>query len=299
MATVLVIGSSNTDMVVKTSRFPEPGETILGGDFFMFHGGKGANQAVAAARLGAEVAFICSVGDDLFGRNALSHYQNEGIATQGIQQLKGQASGVALITVNAEGENVIVVAPGANHLLTAEHLLQCKPLLQRASIFLTQLETPLEALAALVAECQKTGQRLILNPAPARALGSNLLDGLFALTPNQTEAALLTGIPVADAAGAEAAGRALLEMGVQNVIITMGGKGAFFMNKSEKWLSRAPVVPVKDTTAAGDVFNGALAVRLAGGDHWKEAVGFAIKAASMAVTRLGAQNSAPFLHEIS
>lgn len=298
MARVVVIGSSNTDMVIKTRRFPKPGETILGGEFFMFHGGKGANQAVAAARLGAEVVFICAVGDDLFGSNALAHYGKEGIMLQGVQKMEGQASGIALITIDESGENEIVVAPGANNLLTSVHILSQNSLLGEASILLTQLETPLEVLYGLVEHCAKSGQRLILNPAPARKLDKHHLNGLFLLTPNQTEAGLITGMEVMDEAGAEVAAKECLQLGVQNLIITMGSRGAFFMNATENFWAEAPDVKAIDTTAAGDIFNGALAVAIARNQSWKEAVQFGIKAASLSVTRMGAQNSAPFLHEI-
>lgn len=298
MSRVVVIGSSNTDMVVKTSRFPKPGETILGGDFFMFHGGKGANQAVAASRLGAKVAFICALGDDLFGANALAHYKKEGINLQGVQRLKGQASGIALITIDGEGENEIVVAPGANSQLTAGHLQEQKALLERADIFLTQLETPLEVLAGLQEHCAQSGQRLILNPAPARQLGPENLNGLFLLTPNETEVSLITGIAVTDESTARAAAKECLRKGVQNLIITMGSRGAFFMNAKESFWEKAPIVKALDTTAAGDIFNGALAVAIGAKKGWKQSVKFGIKAASHSVTRMGAQSSAPFLHEI-
>ncbi len=299
MGRIVVIGSSNTDMVVKTRRFPKPGETILGGDFFMFPGGKGANQAVAAARLGAPVTFICALGDDLFGTNAIAHYKQEGIDLQGVQKLEGQASGIALITIDEKGENEIVVAPGANNLLSPAHLQEQKPLLAEASILLTQLETPLNILTSLVAYCRESSQQLILNPAPARKLDEFHLNGLYLLTPNQTEVALITGIEVKDEASAEIAAKECLRLGVQNLIITMGSSGAFFMNDSQKFWEKAPQVKTLDTTAAGDIFNGALAVALAGKQSWKEAVRFGIKAASLSVTRMGAQSSAPFLHEIN
>ncbi len=299
MSNVVVIGSSNTDMVIKTTRFPKPGETILGGEFFMFHGGKGANQAVAAVRLGAQVAFICAVGDDLFGTNALAHYRKEGINLQGVQKMDGQASGIALITIDENGENEIVVAPGANNLLTSVHILSQNSLLGEAGILLTQLETPLEVLSGLVEHCAKSGQRLILNPAPARKLDKQHLNGLFLLTPNQTEAGLITGMEVMNEASAEAAAKECLRLGVQNLIITMGSRGALFMNATEKFWAKAPEVQAIDTTAAGDIFNGALAVAIARNQSWKEAVRFGIKAASLSVTRMGAQNSAPFLHEIN
>lgn len=265
----------------------------------MFHGGKGANQAVAAARLGARVAFICAVGGDMFGANALTHYRKEGINLQGVQKVEGEASGIALITIDEKGENEIVVAPGANIKLTSAHLRAQKTLLEEADILLTQLETPLQVLTSLVEHCAESGQRLILNPAPARKLGRHHLNGLFMFTPNQTEAGLITGIEVKDKASAEKAAEECLRLGVQNLIITMGSMGVFFMNASEKFWENAPEVKAIDTTAAGDIFNGALAVAIAGNQSWKEAVRFGIRAASLSVTRMGAQSSAPFLREIN
>ncbi|MBT8184912.1 MAG: ribokinase, partial [Eudoraea sp.] len=224
MADIVVIGSSNTDMVVKTPRFPEPGETILGGDFYMFPGGKGANQAVAAARMGGSVRFICCVGDDIFGENALDGYRKEGINIEGCIQLKGAPSGVALITVNKEGENEIVVASGANNLLSVAHISAQKAAFESAEILLTQLETPIAVVKHLAALSKKSGRRLILNPAPAQSLADEILDGLYLITPNETESKLITGVEVIFEATAEKAFGVFLVMGVQNIIITLGSR---------------------------------------------------------------------------
>ena len=194
MSRVAVIGSSNTDMVVKTSRFPGPGETVLGGEFFMFPGGKGANQAVAAARMGADVRFFCVVGDDPFGQQAVSGYAQEGIRTDAIRVETGIASGVALITVNEAGENEIVVAPGANARLTDEYLAEQATLLKSAALALAQLEIPLPAIQYLARFCRENDIPFILNPAPARDLPSDVLQGLFGITPNQTFASALSSI---------------------------------------------------------------------------------------------------------
>ncbi len=299
MSSILVIGSSNTDLVVQSGRFPKPGETLLGGDLLMFHGGKGANQAVAAARLGGTVSFICCVGDDLFGKNALAHYREEGLDLTGASVVNGRPSGVALILINDAGENEIVVAPGANHALTPGHLAGKKALLTKAGILLTQLETPIPVLMELAVHCRSTGQGLILNPAPARAISDDILSGLFLITPNQTEAEFFTGIPVTGPDSAMRAAGEFIQMGVRNVVVTMGSQGACFRNQEESFFIPAPVVEVKDTTAAGDVFNGALAVCLAEGKPWKEAVALAIRAASRSVAKMGAQSSAPYLHEIT
>jgi ribokinase len=295
---ILVIGSSNTDMVVKTDRFPGPGETVLGGTFFMFPGGKGANQAVAAARLGANVSFICAVGNDLFGVGALEHYRKEGLDLSAVYEDSETASGVALITINSEGENEIVVAPGANSTLTEVHIKNNMKLVSTAKLILTQLETPVDVVCSLSAHCRKSGQRLILNPAPAREFPNSVLEDLFLLTPNQSEAEQITSVPVTDKWSAEKACHSLLEKGVQNVIITMGNAGSFFMNAETKFMTGAPRVEVKDTTAAGDIFNGALAVAISEDKQWPEAIQFATKAAALSVSRMGAQHSAPYLNEM-
>ncbi|WP_425235581.1 ribokinase [Ulvibacterium sp.] len=299
MSKIVVVGSANTDMVVKTKRFPEPGETILGGDFYMFPGGKGANQAVAAARAGGEVTFVCCLGDDLFGQNALKGYVKEGIDVGSVKIVENEASGVALITVNGEGENEIVVASGTNALLSPEHLDTQIGAISNAQIFLTQLETPTETVAFLAAYCKANSQRLIINPAPAQALEDTILNGLFLITPNETETKILTGIEVADDASLENAGNAFLEKGVQNVVVTLGSKGSFFMNATESFIVPAPKVKAVDTTAAGDVFNGVLTVCLAQGKGWKESMAFASKAAALAVTKMGAQDTAPTIAEIN
>ena len=299
MPEIVVVGSSNTDMVVKTPRFPEPGETILGGDFFMFPGGKGANQAVAAVRLGGKINFICCVGDDIFGENALEGYKKEGINIKGALIVKGEPSGVALITVNSEGENEIVVASGANNLLTKAHLKSVSGLLKGADIILTQLETPIPIVSQLADHCREFNQKLIINPAPARNLPNDILEDLYLITPNETETRILTGIEVTDESSAIAACKAFFIKGVKNVIITMGSKGAFFMNRELHFKVKSQKVNAIDTTAAGDVFNGALAVCLSQNLSWKESIEFANKAAAISVSKMGAQTSAPFLNEIN
>ena len=299
MSKIVVVGSSNTDMVVKTQHFPEPGETVMGGNFFMFPGGKGANQAVAAARMGGDVSFICCTGDDQFGQNALEAYKKEGIDVSGSVVAPGMASGVALITVNRDGENEIVVASGANNLLSPSHIKDQANILGKAAIVLTQLETPMEVVTYLAHHCKGSGQSLIINPAPAQTLSDDILKGLFLITPNETETKILTGIEVHDENSAERACAILFQKGVQNVLITMGSRGAFFMNEKEKLMIEAPKVTAIDTTAAGDVFNGCLAVFLAQKMSWRTSIQQATKAAAISVTKMGAQTSAPFKHEMS
>ncbi len=298
MTKIVVVGSSNTDMVVKTPRFPLPGETILGGDFFMFPGGKGANQAVAASRLKGNVDFICCVGDDIFGKKALEGYQKEGLNISGAQVLKGEPSGVALITVNAQGENEIVVASGANLKLSVNYLEEQLKKSDGDAIYLTQLETPIEVVSSLVDYCRKNNQKLVINPAPAQKLSSDILRDLYLITPNETETKLLTGIEVENEESAVAACEVFFERGVQNVLITMGKKGAFFMNAKQRFLLPGERVNAVDTTAAGDVFNGALVVCLSQNKTWKESIAFANKAAALSVTKMGAQESAPFINDI-
>ena len=299
MSRIVVVGSSNTDMVVKTERFPEPGETIIGGDFFMFPGGKGANQAVAAARAGGEVTFICAVGDDVFGQNALDGYRDEGIDVTSAKVIKDAASGVALITVNAHGENEIVVASGTNAKLSQIYISEVVEKMKKDALFLTQLETPLDTTAYLARHCKLTNQQLIINPAPAQELSDEILEGLFLITPNETESKILTGIAVEDDASMREAAKALISKGVQNVIITLGSKGAFFMNAEEQFLVPSFSVKAVDTTAAGDVFNGVLTVCLSKNKNWKESITFANRAAALSVTKMGAQGSAPNIEEIN
>ncbi|MFB0944640.1 MAG: ribokinase [Spirosomataceae bacterium] len=295
---ITVIGSSNTDMVVKTERFPKPGETIIGEEFFMFPGGKGANQAVAAARLGGNVTLVAKVGNDVFGKQALEGFKTENINTKYVFTDESAASGVALITVNAEGENEIVVASGANGQLNKKDITTAKKAITEAEVIVLQLEVPIETVAYAIKQSLKANKRVILNPAPAQALADELLNGLFLLTPNETEAEILTSIEVTNVATAKLAADELLKKGVQNVIITMGSKGAFFMNETETFLMEAERVKAVDSTAAGDVFNGALAVAIAKNKPWKEAIAFANKAASISVTRMGAQASAPKSEEL-
>lgn len=297
MKRLYVVGSSNTDMVVRTDRFPVPGETIMGGDFYMFPGGKGANQAVAATRAGGNVHFICSLGDDLFGKNAINGYTKEGIDVSRVQVILGKASGVALITVINEGENEIVVAPGTNAELSGNHLENMLKEDWEDSLVLTQLETPIETLMHLSKICKEKKWPLIVNPAPAQELPKVILDGLFLITPNETEAKLLTGIAVEDESSAMVAASSLMDSGVKNVVITMGAKGAFFKNAEESFLISAQKVKAVDTTAAGDVFNGVLAVGLAEGLSWRDCIINATKAAGISVTKMGAQDSAPYKEE--
>lgn len=298
MTKIYVIGSSNTDMVVKAKSLPQPGQTVLGGEFFMNPGGKGANQAVAAARLGGAVVLVANVGNDVFGEQALQHFQEENIDCTYVTKDPKNPSGVALISVDEQAENHIVVAPGANEHLTKSHTDAVFDRIPADAIVLIQLEIPMETVAHVIAKAREKGIRAIVNPAPAASLPEASLKSLFLLTPNESEAALLTGIPVTGEQSAKEAAKKLLEMGVENVIVTMGSKGALWVdNHGANYLSVPPVKAV-DTTAAGDCFNGALAVGLARKMTIKEAADFACQAAAISVTRFGAQASMPYLREL-
>ncbi|MHA4811136.1 ribokinase [Flavitalea flava] len=295
---ILVIGSSNTDMVIKADHLPAAGETILGGVFFMNPGGKGANQAVAAARLGGRVGFIAKTGNDIFGRQSIQLFEEEGINTSYIISDPKHPSGVALITVDAKAENCIVVASGANATLNANDLQKARDYIREASIILMQLETPVEALEFVVGLMAGTQTRLVLNPAPVCPLSDALLGKISIITPNKKEAEMLTGIQITDDQSAENAARALIAKGVETVVITLGSRGALLFQGEAGRMITAPKVEAVDTTAAGDVFNGALVVALSEGKEMEDAVSFACRASAISVTRLGAQSSAPFRKEL-
>jgi len=298
MAQVIVVGSSNTDLVVKTDRFPKPGETLVGGDFFLFQGGKGANQAVTAGRMGAEVSFISRVGNDLFGRQTRESLEKEGISTRFVLEEENKSSGIALITVNGQGENTIVVAPGANASLTPATVQTCLNSIPNPRFILCQLEIPIDTISFLASYAHKEGKKLILNPAPAFELPESIYQQLFLITPNETEASLLTGMPCDSEADYPKIAQWFINKGVQQVLLTLGEKGSYFQNSTQKIRVQAQKVAAVDTTAAGDVFNGSLAVALAEGMNWEEAITLATKAASISVTRMGAQASAPFRSEL-
>jgi len=298
MSRIIVIGSSNTDMVIKSKKLPVPGETILGGTFLMNPGGKGANQAVAAARLEGNVTLVTKIGNDMFGTEALSLFEKEGIVTRHIIKDTENPSGVALITVDDSGENSIVVAPGSNSSLTANDIDSEVFKTAESDLFLMQLEIPVETVDYIAQKASDKGGRVILNPAPARQLSDDLLSCLYMITPNETEAELLTGIKVVDTITAEKAAVRLHDKGVQNVIITMGSSGAYLLSGSISRVIAVDRVKAVDTTAAGDVFNGALTVAISEGKEIEEAIVFANKAASISVTRMGAQASAPYKKEV-
>ena len=295
---IVVIGSTNTDMVIKTSHLPLPGETILGGEFLMNPGGKGANQAVATSRLGGDVAFISKTGNDIFGEQSVENLRREGVNTENIVVDPENPSGVALITVDSRAENCIVVAPGSNMTLKPDDIDKAIKQIEMADIVLLQLEIPIETVEYAAQIAFRNEKRVILNPAPAQKLSDSILKTIYILTPNETEAEILTGVKVTNTDTAKKAAQILLKKSVEIVIITMGANGAFVHTNSLSELIPAPEVKAVDTTAAGDTFNGALAVAVSEGFNIREAVQFANKAASIAVTRLGAQTSTPYRSEV-
>lgn len=297
MKSILVIGSSNTDMVLRLGELPLAGQTILGSEFQTFGGGKGANQAVAARRAGGDVCFVAAVGNDDFGRNAIASYRAEGINTDKIEMIDGTASGVALIFVSDAGENCIGVAPGANGSLTAAALHANESLFENASVVLVQLEIPMPTVTAAIELAAKHGTRCILNPAPAAPLADSAIKTLFCITPNENEAEALTGIAVVDTDSAKLAANKLLDLGVENVVITLGKNGAILCNAHACYHHPAESVDVVDTTGAGDTFNGVFAAMIANGSSLEDALRIAVEAASLSVQTAGAIDSIPFLNK--
>jgi ribokinase len=296
-AKIVVVGSSNTDMILKLDRIPLPGETLLGGEFVIAAGGKGANQAVAAALAGGAVTLVARVGKDMFGEQAVAGFVQSGINVDHVQ-LDKFPSGVALIFVAKDGENSIGVGSGANAKLSPADVRKAKAAFASANAVIMQLETPLETVQAAAQLAAANGAIVILNPAPAQRLPDALLKKISILTPNETEAELLTGIKVTDDASCSKAADVLLRKGVKTVIITLGARGAFVATAKSKQIVPGFKVKPVDTTAAGDTFNGALAVALAEGKSMTDAVRFANAAGAISVTRMGAQPSAPKRIEI-
>ena len=292
-AKIVVIGSSNTDMTIKGDRLPKPGETVLGGEFRMGPGGKGANQAVAAQRLGADVSFICKVGRDIFGDNAISGYQKEGIDCSRILR-SDKASGTALILVDGNAENCIAVAPGANADLTPEDVDSVADVICSADYLILQLEIPVESVLRAAKIAHEAGVYVILNPAPACHLPEELFGYISLITPNQTESALLSGV----GDNLDAAVEKLMQLGVKDVVVTLGSKGSLVISEGTRTLVPSLKVKAVDTTAAGDTFCGALCVALSEGCSLVDAARFATKASALTVQKMGAQDSIPFRSDI-
>ena len=297
---IVVVGSSNTDMIVKSRRIPMPGETVVGGEFLVAPGGKGANQAVAAARLGAEVQFISRVGADAFGDQAIAGYQGDGINTDLIVRDPDNATGVALILVDEAGENAISVASGANHAMALGDIERAAAVIREADVLVMQLELPLSVVEGAAEIAAQAGVPVILDPAPApgEPLPETLLRNITCIKPNAAEAEGLTGIRVTDEPSAREAASVLLGMGPSCAIITMGTGGALLAEASRVLMVPATPVAAVDTTAAGDAFSGALAFGWGSGLRRSEAVRLASSAGAFAATRMGAQPSLPSLSEL-
>ena len=297
---IVVIGSSNTDMVIRTKNLPRPGETVLGGTFFMNAGGKGANQAVACARLGGAVTFVCKTGNDVFGHQAYHLFDDEGIDPSYVFSDPKNPSGVALILVDDNAENSIAVASGSNSNLVTADIDNSLDAIENSEIVLMQLEIPIKTIEYAAQIAKSRGKMVILNPAPAptEPLPLSILKNIDLITPNETEAELISGIPVVDETSAIAAAKRMAELGVKKIIITMGSKGAMLYEDGEAELIPSIRVKAVDTTAAGDCFNGALTIAISEGRSLKDAVLFANRAAAISVTRPGAQVSMPYRHEV-
>lgn len=293
---ILVIGSSNTDMTVRSATLPKPGETVLGGDFRMGPGGKGANQAVAARLLGGDVTFVCKLGRDMFGEGASKHYESCGLDTSKILW-SDKPSGVALITVDSKAENSIVVASGANADVTVSDIDSVADIIKSSGILLLQLEIPMDAVVRAAEIAFEAGVQVVLNPAPATSLPAELLKCVSILIPNETEASAISGIDINNLETASAAAERLKGMGVREVIITMGSRGSMICDGECTFVPAVKVNAV-DTTAAGDTFCGGVCVALSEGKALSEAVKFATAASSIAVQRPGAQDSVPSRCEV-
>ncbi len=296
---IVVVGSCNTDMVIKADRLPIPGETILGGTFFMNPGGKGANQAVSAARMGGNVTLISKTGNDVFGKQSVMLYTAENIKTDYIYSDPKHPSGVALITVDSYGENCIVVASGANAYLSPSDIDKASSEIESSDLVLMQLEIPIETVEYVAEMANRKGIKVILNPAPARALSDNLLKHLYIIIPNKSEAEILSGIRVSDIESAKQAADIISAKGVGIVVITLGSQGALIKDNNEYHFIEAFKVDAVDTTAAGDTFCGTVCVGLSEGRSILDSVKLAARAAAITVTRMGAQTSIPYRSELS
>ncbi|MDG6895485.1 ribokinase [Volucribacter amazonae] len=298
MKKLTVLGSINADHIISVPYFAKPGETLTGSHYTVVYGGKGANQAVAAARAGGEVSFIGCIGADNIGQAMKQAFCQEGIDTQAIEVIPEQRTGVAMIQVNAQGENNIVIASGANAALTAKAVSQYKSVICQGDYLLMQLETPIPAIIQAASYAKAAQTKVVLNPAPATTLPLELLELVDIITPNETETALLTGITVKDQESANQAAAVFHQWGIECVIITLGAKGIYVSQQGQGQFIAGFKVQAQDSTAAGDTFNGALMVALCEQQPLLSALRFAQAAAAISVTRTGAQPSIPQRAEI-
>ncbi|MPW42971.1 ribokinase [Acinetobacter guerrae] len=295
---LVILGSANVDHILNVNDFPLSGQTITAKNYKVAFGGKGANQAVAAGRSGANVSFIACVGDDDAGKNIKAQLQKDHVDVQAIQNTTGQLTGVALIFVNQHADNFIGIHAGANAALNAEYVKQYTDLIQHARILLLQLETPMASVICAATIAKHSGVKVILNPAPAQTLSPDLLKMIDILTPNETEAEILTGVKINNLKDANKAAQVLHDYGIETIVITLGAQGVWLSDKGYGQLIPALKVNAIDSIAAGDTFNGAFATALLEGKSNKEAAEFANAAAAIAVTRHGAQPSIPYRSEI-
>lgn len=299
MSKILVIGSTNVDLIASVGRLPRPGETVGDARFLQSDGGKGANQAVAAARLGGDVGFVTCLGEDLHAKRLREQFAAVGIDPSTCFSVPGEPTGTALIYVSADGENCIAVAPGANRMLDRAAIDSVADRIAAAEYVLLQLEIPLDTVIYAIEKAYAAGTKVVLNPAPAAQLPDEVLRKVYLITPNRTECEALTGLPVRTADDASRAAAALLEKGVRRVIVTLGGEGALIKDTAGEDRVPACRVEAVDTTAAGDVFNGALLVALSEGEPLLDAVRFATRCSAVSVTRMGAQTSIPTREEVA
>jgi len=294
---IVVVGSTNIDLIIKGDRIPKQGETVLGGTFYKAAGGKGANQAITASRAGGEVTFISCVGNE-YGDESIKGFREDGINVDYVKKDSNVPTGIALILVDENGENSISVASGANLSLSVSDIQKAEKIIQEADVLLLQLEVLIEVVEEAAKIASSAGVTTILNPAPAQPLSDELLKRITILTPNETETEILTGVKIKNETDALKAASLLLKKGVEVVIITIGPKGALLATKEEARIINGYKVVAQDTTAAGDVFNGALAIAIAENKSLDDGIQFANAAAAVSVTRLGAQPSAPKREEI-
>ncbi|HET6555749.1 MAG TPA: ribokinase [Prolixibacteraceae bacterium] len=297
MGKILVVGSSNTDLITSVKNFPSAGETIVGKSFLQAMGGKGANQAVAAHKLGGQVKFITCLGKDANGQNALNYYQGEGLDVSSSMIVDDVPSGTAIILVDEKGENCIVITPGANNMLSPEYIFEVENQIAAADMVVLQMEIPYETVKAVCDIAHKNHKKVMLNVAPARQLDADLIKKIDILVVNETEAETISGEKIEDS-GVEAVVDSLLAMGAGTVVLTLGKKGCLFKNQHETFHIPAFKVEALDSTAAGDTFCGALSAELSKGRVCQEALRFATAAAAICVTRMGAQPSIPTEKEV-
>lgn len=297
MSKITVIGSLNMDLVVTTPRVPAMGETILGSGFMIAPGGKGANQAVAAARLGGDVTMIGCVGGDIFGRKLIENLELNGVNTKNVKTLQDHSTGVAMIVVK-DGNNCIIVDPGANRKLKPKDIDNLEDLIKESFIVVIQLEIPLNTVERAVEIAKKHNVQVILNPAPAVKLNDELFSKIDFFTPNESECEIITGMPVKSIEDAKAAVAYLNGKGIKTVVVTLGGDGVVYNRNSEVIYKPVPDVEVVDTTAAGDSFSGALALSLAKGEDIDSAIDFANIVGTLTVTKKGAQTSLPDMEDV-